>query len=159
MKTLIVYYSKTGHAKKIALDMAVELGADTEEIIDMKNRKGFLNWFLSGRDGMKKIGTEIAELTKNPAEYDLVIAGSPVWGWNMVPAVRTYLERNRNKIKKFAYFITSGNTDSEKLLGFFREIINCESVAWVGFNAKEFKEEDLYKQKMANFIGSLKSNF
>lgn len=159
MKILIAYYSKTGHTKKVALDLAEKIGADTEEVIDKKNRFGFFNWFLSGRDGMRKKGTEITEMTRNPAEYDLIIFGSPVWGWNMVPAARTYLEKNKAKIKKYAFFVTSGNTDSEKLVNFFQEIIDQDCISHVSFNAKELKAREIYEQKMEDFANVLKNNF
>lgn len=38
MKTLIIYYTRTGNSKFAAETIAAELGADTEEIIDLKNR-------------------------------------------------------------------------------------------------------------------------
>ncbi len=156
MKILVAYYSKSGKTKKAALDIAAKLGADIEEIIDKKKRTGILNYFRSGRDGMKKLSTEIGESSKDPSEYDLVIAGSPIWGWNIAPAARTYLEKSKGKIKKYAFFVTSGNTDSKKIAPFLREIMGAESVAHVGFNAREIKEKNIYDQKIASFIEALK---
>jgi flavodoxin len=158
MKTLVIYYSKTGNTKRVAMDIAAGLGADVEEIIDKKNRAGILNWFLSGRDGMKKLGTEIAELAKDPAQYDLVIAGSPVWGWNIVPAVRTYLEKNKDKIKSYAFFVTSGNTDSQKLAGYFQEIMNQEPQAHTGFSTPELKDKNNYDRKVSEFVIAIKKS-
>lgn len=155
MKTLVVYYSKTGNTKRVAEDLAQKLGADLEEIIDKKNRSGFWNWFLAGRDGMKKNGTEIGELHQDPANYDVVIIGSPVWGWNLVPAVRTFLETQKGKINRWSFFVTSGNTASEKLEKSFREIMNVSPLAHTGFNTKELKEKNLYEQKMTEFLGRL----
>jgi len=155
-KTLIVYYSKTGNTKKVAEELSQELGAEIEEIIDKKNRKGLINWFRSGRDSMKKVGTEIGEMTKNPEDYDLVILGSPVWGRNMVPAVRTYLEKNKEKIKKYALFVTSGNTDVSKVVPSFREITRSGPFAQVGFNASEMKDQKLHAGKISEFENSLK---
>jgi flavodoxin len=156
MKILIVYYSKTGNTKRVSEDLSREVGSDFEEIIDRKNRAGILNWFRSGRDGMKKVGTEIADVAKDPAEYDLVIAGSPIWGWNIVPAVRTYLEKNKEKIKNYAFFITSGNTDAEKIGPYFSEIMGREPLARVGFNGREMKDKKIYSQKIADFLSKLK---
>jgi len=49
MKILITFYSKTGHTKRVATDLAKELNAmptgrqaDIDEIVDLKNRNGFL---------------------------------------------------------------------------------------------------------------------
>jgi flavodoxin len=157
MKILIAYYSKTGNTKRVAHDIAQKLGADVEELVDKKKRTGLLGYFRSGRDGMKKIGTEIGELSKDPAEYDLVITGSPVWGWNIVPAVRTYLEQNKGKIKSHAFFVTSGNTDSEKLVGYLKEIMDSDPLAHVGFSTEQLKEEKVYGERLAKFVDSVQS--
>ncbi|MEI8008008.1 MAG: hypothetical protein WCI00_00755 [bacterium] len=37
-KILVVYYSRTGMTKKLALSITDMLGADSEEIIDTKKR-------------------------------------------------------------------------------------------------------------------------
>ena len=42
MKILIAYYSKTGNTERVAKDLASQLGADLEKVIDRKNRKGIL---------------------------------------------------------------------------------------------------------------------
>jgi flavodoxin len=89
MKKLVVFYSRTGTTKKIAQEIARKINADIEEIADLKNRKGILNWILAGRDGMKGSLTKV-NYSKDPGKYDLIIAGTPVWV-NMVPAIRTYL--------------------------------------------------------------------
>jgi flavodoxin len=158
MKILVAYYSKTGNTKRAAADIAAGLQADLEEIIDKKKRTGILNWFLSGRDGMKKLGTEIAEPAKDAAAYDMVIVGSPVWGWNIVPAVRTYLENNKGKIKNYAFFVTSGNTDSQKLAGYLKEIMNQESLAHTGFNTQELKDRNTYDRKISDFLAALRKS-
>jgi flavodoxin len=155
MKILVAYYSKTGNTKRAAEDIAAGLGADVEEIIDKKNRAGILNWFLSGRDGMKKLGTEIAGPVKDAAQYDLVIVGSPVWGWNIVPAVRTYLENNKSKIKNYAFFVTSGNTDSQKIAPYLQEIMGRVPLAHTGLNTQELKDKNAYDQKISDFVKKL----
>ncbi|MFH2027554.1 MAG: hypothetical protein ABIJ08_00305 [Nanoarchaeota archaeon] len=89
MKTLITYYSRTGTTRKVANEIAVQLGCDTDEIIDKTKRSGPLGYITSGRDAMKKSLTEI-ETKKDPSQYDLVIIGTPIWAWTMAPAIRTY---------------------------------------------------------------------
>lgn len=59
MKTLVVFYSRTGNTKKMAKILAKELHADIDEIVDLKNRKGILGYIFSGRDAMKQLKTKI----------------------------------------------------------------------------------------------------
>ncbi len=66
MKTLVVYYSRTGNTKFVAEEVTAELGADMEEIIDLKNREGKLGWLSSSRDATGNRQTKIEETKKRP---------------------------------------------------------------------------------------------
>jgi len=50
--------------------------------------------------------TEIAQTTKVPDDYDLVIIGTPIWAWKPTPAIRTYISQNNLAGKKVALFYT-----------------------------------------------------
>ncbi len=118
MKTLVVYYSKTGTTKKLAEKLAKEFNADIEELIDKTKRSGIIGWILAGRDGMQRRATNIVDTKKNAADYDMVLVGGPLWGFKGVaPASRTYLIKNKDKIKKAAFFMTrAGNPSSDPAL-------------------------------------------
>ncbi len=88
MKTLVVYYSRTGTTKKAAEIAAKELNADMEEIVDEIKRKGILGYIKSGSHALRKKLTKIEKLEKDAKDYDLIIIGSPVWANNMPPAIR-----------------------------------------------------------------------
>jgi flavodoxin len=45
MKSLVVYYSRSGNTRFVAEQISEEIGADIEEIIDIKKRKGLLGLF------------------------------------------------------------------------------------------------------------------
>ena len=94
MKTLVVYYSLTGNTRKIALKIAKNLGADLDEIIDKKNY---------GDKAMGKKDLEI-DFKKDPSKYDLVVIGSPVWGFGHCPFARLYMKKNN--FKQVAFFCT-----------------------------------------------------
>lgn len=107
MKSLVVYYTRTGKTKFVAEAIAAQLGADIEEIVDLKKREGKIGWIMSGKDASRKSLTEIAPTKKAPADYDLVVIGTPIWAWSPTPAIRTYLSQNNNLSgKKVALFYT-----------------------------------------------------
>ena len=54
MKSLVVFYSRTGNTQKVGESLAKLLNAETEEIIDTTNRKGAVAWFIAGMHGFKK---------------------------------------------------------------------------------------------------------
>jgi flavodoxin len=154
-KVLVVYYSKTGNTERVAKDVASALHADIEKLVDRKNRKGFWAWFGSGRDAMKKIKTELEPLQKDPQNYDLVIAGTPVWAWNITPAIRKYLDMNKDKLKQTAYFVTSGNTPAEKIVPLCEEVTGKKAATYAGFTAKELKDDKIYREKLSKFVEEL----
>jgi flavodoxin len=109
MKTLVVYYTRTGNSKFAAETIAAELGADVEEVIDLKKRKGKLAYMSCGRDAMSEKETEIVATKRNPAEYDLIVIAQPVWAWSPTPAIRTYIKMNDLSGKKVALFFGGSN--------------------------------------------------
>jgi flavodoxin len=109
MKTLVIYYTRTGNAKFMAETIASELGADIEEVIDLKNRQGKIGWLSSGRDATGGKETEIGQTKRTPTNYGLIIIGQPVWAGNLTPAIRTYMSKNDLSGKKVAVFFSDSN--------------------------------------------------
>ena len=50
LKSLVVYYTRRGNARFVAETIAAEVGADVEEVIDLKKRSGILGYLSGGRD-------------------------------------------------------------------------------------------------------------
>jgi flavodoxin len=114
MKTLIVYYSRTGKTKQAAEDLGKQLGADLEEIVDLKDRSGALGYLAGGKDATLKKLTEIQLGKAQVDQYDLVIVGTPVWAFTMAPAVRSWLTQNAKAIKQVAMFCTMGGSGADR---------------------------------------------
>ena len=107
MKSLVVYYSRSGTTRFVSEKISQEIGADIEEIVDKKTRKGRLGFVVGGFEATREKTTEIAETQKSPCDYDLIVVGTPMWNKRVAPAVRTYLKRNDLSEKKVALFCTS----------------------------------------------------
>ena len=108
MKSLVVYYSRTGNARFVAQTVAAQIGADIEEVVDLKKRSGPLGFISGGRDASRGKETEIASSTKSPADYDLIIIGTPIWAGHPTPAITTYLKKTDLSGKKVAVFFVQG---------------------------------------------------
>jgi flavodoxin len=78
MKTLVIFYSRTGFTKKIAEEIAKKLDAEIEQIKDLRNRKGFFGFLISGYEAVTKKLAKIAQIEKNPTQYDLIVVSSEV---------------------------------------------------------------------------------
>jgi len=148
MKTVVVYYSKTGTTKKLAQKLAKELNADTEELVDRKKRSGIIGWILAGRDGMGRIPTDIDPIKKNPADYDMVLIGGPLWGFKgAAPATRTYLLQNRDKIRKVAFFMTrAGKPSSDSALVDLKNVYGKSVIGTLDIRQKEIDSPETCEQ-------------
>lgn len=155
MKTLIMYYTRTGNAKFMAETIAAELGADVEEVIDLKKREGKLGWWSAGKDAMGGKETEIAQPKRTPTDYDLLIIGQPVWAGNPTPAIRTYLAKNNLSGKKIALFFSASNlgkaVERTKAL-----MPDCTFVGELTINEKAFENKEETKKKIADWCNTLK---
>lgn len=113
VKTLVVYYSRTGNTKLIGHEIAAALGADVEELKDGKNRAGPIGFLLSGMEAKRKTPVQLEKLVHNPAEYDVVVVGSPIWASTISTPTRTFLHQHRDSLKSVAWFCTSGSVAGE----------------------------------------------
>ena len=155
MKTLIVYYTRTGNSKFAAETIAAEVGADVEEVVDLKNRKGRLAFLSAGRDAMQGKLTEIAETKRNPFDYDLVVIVQPVWAGSPTPAIRTYLKKNDLSGKKVALFFTDS---SDKAVEKTKAIIpNSTFVGELALPAKEFENREETQKKIGEWCSTLRT--
>jgi flavodoxin len=110
LKSLIIYYTRSGNSRFVAEAVAAQLGGDIEEVVDLKKRSGALGWLSGGKDAKQGKTTEIAPTKKAPADYDLIVVGTPIWAGKPAPAINTYLKKNGVSGKKVAVFFSQGGT-------------------------------------------------
>jgi len=157
MRSLVVFYSRTGNAKFVAENVASELGADTEEVIDLKNRRGRLGFLKAGYDATRFKETTIEKTKKSPRDYDLIVIGTPVWNSRITPAIRTYLKENNLLQKKIALFSTSEGRGSEKTLAMMKSLIpNADIVGELGIT-KTIENREETERKIIAWCNKLKS--
>ena len=108
MRTLIVYYSRTGTTATIASALANRLDADKREIGCDRYAGGLLRYLLAGYDSVRGNLPEI-EMTEFAAEqYDLLLIGTPVWTSHPSLPVRSFLDRKPELPTRVAVFLTHG---------------------------------------------------
>jgi len=147
-KTLVVYFSKSGNTQKIAYKIAIMLKGDIDRITDLNNR-GFC---LGGGAATFGIAADIGAMKYNPADYDLVILGTPVWSWNMSPAMRAYIKKYRGKFKNLGFFVTAGGTAPDKIIKKMEKLSGKKGIAFTGFIEKEFKTPEVIQERLNKFL-------
>jgi flavodoxin len=108
LKSLVVFYSRTGNARFVAQTIAAQIGSDTEEIVDLKKRGGALGFLSGGSDARRGKETEIGPTQRSPGDYDFIIVGTPIWAGRPTPAITTYLKKTDLSGKKVAFFFVQG---------------------------------------------------
>ena len=154
MKILVAYYSRTGLTKKVAEKLASALGADQEEIITPDDRGGVVGYLKCGREAVTKASPLINPSKFNPADYDLVIVGTPVWAATMASPVRTYLTEQKDKLKRVAFFATQGGSGANRTIENMAGICGLKSEAGLVLLSKEIVQ-DIYQEKLQKFLGEV----
>ncbi|MGD0170602.1 MAG: flavodoxin [Halobacteriota archaeon] len=154
MKTLVAYYSRTGNTKRVAEALAETLNADIEAIVSDTKDKGM------GRLAMQaflRVHAKIAQTTNDPASYDLVVVGSPVWAGKMSSPIRTYLAQNKDEFTSVAFFCTHGQPGSEgsaKMLESMETLSGKKSAGMLDVAANDV-ESAAYVEKAKRFAAAL----
>lgn len=114
-KPLIVYTSRTGHARNLAEKLGKLLTAPVHEVIDSVNRKGFFGFLFSGFQAATKKATPIDEATIDLSAYDGIVIVVPVWAANLVPPMRTWILKHKGELasKPIAVLATCKGSNSE----------------------------------------------
>ena len=117
-KTLVVYYSATGSTRKVAEEIASELGAYTFEITPVQTyTSDDLNWNNNNSRVSKEHNDESlrdVELTKvtpdNWESYDTVLIGYPIWWYIAAWPVNNFVKGNDFTGKTVIPFCTSASS-------------------------------------------------
>ena len=110
MKALIVYYSFEGNTRFLAERMAETTGAESLELKPVREiqSKGFMKFIWGGKQVVSRKCPELQPLDKNPADYDLLFVGTPVWAFTYAPPLRTFFSQVELSGKKIALFCSCG---------------------------------------------------
>jgi flavodoxin len=154
MKILVVFNSRTGNTRKVAEELVRILGADLEELLEEKSRKGIIGYIRTGQESMKKEVGSIKPTQKDPSTYDLVILGTPIWAWTMSVPIRTYISLNKDKFRSVAFFCTN---DGNKKLTFEEMETACgkKPVSTFELLGKEVKAGN-FADKLKSYAEQLK---
>jgi len=157
MKTLVVYYSRTGKTRFVAEKVAAELKADIEEVVDLKNRSGRFGFLKAGYDATRGNETETGETQKLPSDFNLIVVGTPVWNSRPASAVSTYLKRNDFAGKKVAVFCTNEGMGEEKAVDRTKALISNGDVVGELVVSKVFENQKETESKISDWCRNLSS--
>jgi flavodoxin len=144
-RVLVVDYSRTGNTHLVAKALARELGADLERIRDTRRRHGLWGYIRSAREALKERPAEIRRPRYDPADYELVILGSPVWAGHVSSPMRRYLADNAGKFERIAVFVSEGGRGGPRVLAEMAALAGRRPVAKLELRANEFEDDLVHK--------------
>lgn len=112
MRTLVLYYTNTGHTRTVAEALAKDMGAELGEV----TCEPYLRWYGAlalGWDIFTRHRSRIEVLTPPHAHYDLVVVGGPVWAGRAAPPVLCLLAGHGGEIVRAGLFVTCGGTSQK----------------------------------------------
>ena len=157
MKTLVVYYSRTGNTRKLAEMISSALGAESEEIRDQSNRTGILGYLRSGKEAVLGHTTPIDASDRDFTGFDVVIVGTPVWASSVSSPVRTFLGKQPAKLSRVAFFCTMGGSGSGSTFRQMEQICGRAPVATMAASQREMSGTTL-TQKVQEFVSRIKGH-
>jgi len=153
MKTLIVYYSRSGVTRTVAEALGQSLKADVEEIRPTGDYRGIAGWMRAGKDATFGRSVDIEPSAVNPADYDMVVIGSPVWAFTMASPVRTWLAAYGGATRRAAFFCTMGGSGDKRTFAHMEKLCGKKPSATMTLIDKDVRKGKL--APMDYFVTSL----
>src|SRR5512143_3196721 len=109
-RTLVVFHSRTGYTRRVAKLVARKLEADVEEIRIVQPIGGPLGYAFCAMEAIAGLTPALRPSRHDPAGYDTVIVGTPVWFWSLSSPVRSWLTEHRIGRARVGFFCTIGGS-------------------------------------------------
>lgn len=154
MRILVVYFSRTGTTRKVAEAIARGLGADIEAIPEPKDRVGLRGYLRSLFDATLSRWVPIGPIGRDPTRYDLVVVGTPVWGWSVSAPVRAFLSNHARRLSKVAFFVTEGGRGDRRVFDQMAQVLAAEPVATLALLQRDV-ERGAGSSAIERFVASL----
>ena len=139
MSYKVVYFTRTGTSRRIAVKIAEKLACEVIQITDNKNWNGILGYIKAGYYASTHKTVEISVSKKTEAGDQLVVV-SPFWAGDLAPAVKVFLETVPKD--KVDLIIDAGSSVVDSLYG-------CRSVRCI---TKKSGNEDAMIKDLTNSL-------
>jgi flavodoxin len=127
-KTLIVYHSRSGNTRHVAQTLARRLDADLEEVRIVQPLEGALGDLMCAIETLAGLTPALRRPQHDPAAYELVLIGTPVWFWNLPSPMLSWFEGRRLK-HRVGFFCTMGGSGAQRVFETMAALAGRQPVA------------------------------
>lgn len=129
-KTLIIYYSRSGHTREAAKKIQAQTGGD---LLEIETAKPYPREYADVVQQAKQeieadYKPEIKTKVENIASYDVVFIGSPIWWGTIAPPVASFLAKNDLAGKTVVPFVTHAGSGLAKSVGDIKKLAPAAKV-------------------------------
>lgn len=129
MSVLVVYYSFEGNTKYAAERIAEKLGADILQLkAENEPPRNILKFLVGGKSVLFGEKALLNRFSEDPAAYDAIVIGSPVWAGKVTPAIREFVLTHPFEGKKVGIFASSASGEAESMLSHLRTLLGGNEV-------------------------------
>lgn len=153
-RILVVYYSRTGNTRTLAGDLVAALRADVDQLDDRRDRCGVFGYLRCAREALRKRTIELLPPAYDPANYDVVVLGTPVWAANISSPLRSYVAAHKAQLSQVAFFCTQGGSGAEKVFRDLAQLSGKSPLATLAVNDRDINN-GAYTQQLERFAAAI----
>lgn len=153
-RILVVYYSRTGYTRALAGELVAALDADVDQLDDGRDRCGVWGYLRCAREALKKRTVQLLPPAYDPAQYDVVVLGTPVWAANVSSPLRSYVTAHKTRLRQVAFFCTQGGSGAAKVFRDLAELCGQAPVATLVLDDREINSH-AYAQPLRAFAAAV----
>ena len=129
-KTLIIYYSRSGHTREAAKKIQAQTGGDLLEIeTAAPYPREYADVVQQAKQEIEAdYKPEIKTKVENIASYDVVFIGSPIWWGTIAPPVASFLAKNDLAGKTVVPFVTHAGSGLAQSVGDIKKLAPAAKV-------------------------------
>lgn len=136
-RILVTYFSRTGYTRRVAEQLARALDATLCRIKEPASRMGLLGYSRCLLEATFNFDPQIEPLPHDPAKFDLVVIGTPIWGWQLASPTRAFARTYRAGIKRAAFFCTMGGSGAQRAFAGLQQALDMQPVATLALTDRE----------------------
>ena len=111
---LVVYFSRMGYVKKLAMEEAQRTGAQVYRVQSTERTAGTLGFWWCGRYGMHRWAMPIEPICIDLSAYAHVTICSPIWVFALAAPMRAFCMAAKGKIREVDYILAHHTRRSYK---------------------------------------------
>lgn len=154
-RILIAFFSMGGHTRRLAEEIRSATDADIEEIIEQRPRHGAWGMLRALWDASLRRKPGVLATRHNPADYDLLVLGGPIWASHLAAPVRTFAEQYGSRARRVAFFCTEGKQGAENAFADLEKLCQRKPTATLAVDTQHLAAAD-HRSDLGRFVACLR---